>query len=537
MKMKPFLLRLFLFVLSFCTFRSVQAQFIACDYGVSVSAACNTNPAGVTTYIVTPYFYSLDSSTIVSFDTSDYVLNWVIDGVSYADDAPELLTSVSGSTVPFTIVGTFYTGGAACSETFTGSVYLPNCSPCVCPTLWAPVCAGGITFTNSCEAECAGFMTYTLGECDTTPTLSCSAYFTTATTVAMEVIFTPMISSSDSTFTLTWTVNGTVMSSTVSGELILPAFDSTTTVCLSIATASGCTDTYCQAGGGCICPAVWDPVCAGGITFANSCEAECAGYFTYTMGICDSTGACMTTIQALTSVDSSGTVSYSYSAVTSSGFATSYTWTLDSTIVSTSSTYSTTSPIVGMLCVEILDSTGCVSSDCYYGDTTGVVVGVGILDSLPGGGYIIIIGTDTLCVSNTLVVETAVMSPTTPVIVGDSVIITYDTLSTGGGICDVTIALNTIAPRLGSDISDDLISNFGVYPQPASDYVNFVFEANSSLNATSYQIFDLQGKMLYTRNIEIQKGMNKFQVNTEQIPNGLYILQIQNQAIKLNIVH
>lgn len=40
--------------------------------------------------------------------------------------------------------------------------------PCFCMKIYQPVCAGGITYGNSCEAECAGHKKWTEGPCKTT---------------------------------------------------------------------------------------------------------------------------------------------------------------------------------------------------------------------------------------------------------------------------------------------------------------------------------------------------------------------------------
>ena len=37
---------------------------------------------------------------------------------------------------------------------------------CPCPDVWAPVCGcNGVTYSNSCEATCAGVLSYTSGPC------------------------------------------------------------------------------------------------------------------------------------------------------------------------------------------------------------------------------------------------------------------------------------------------------------------------------------------------------------------------------------
>ena len=37
--------------------------------------------------------------------------------------------------------------------------------PCYCMKIFKPVCAGGMNYGNSCEAECHGHKTWTEGHC------------------------------------------------------------------------------------------------------------------------------------------------------------------------------------------------------------------------------------------------------------------------------------------------------------------------------------------------------------------------------------
>lgn len=37
--------------------------------------------------------------------------------------------------------------------------------PCYCMKIFKPVCAGGVNYGNSCEAECHGHKTWTEGRC------------------------------------------------------------------------------------------------------------------------------------------------------------------------------------------------------------------------------------------------------------------------------------------------------------------------------------------------------------------------------------
>lgn len=41
--------------------------------------------------------------------------------------------------------------------------------PCFCMKMYQPVCAGGVNYGNSCEAECHGHKTWKDGNCPETP--------------------------------------------------------------------------------------------------------------------------------------------------------------------------------------------------------------------------------------------------------------------------------------------------------------------------------------------------------------------------------
>ncbi len=108
-----------------------------------------------------------------------------------------------------------------------------------CPLIYAPVCACGVQFSNSCMALNAGYTSWVVGEC---PALACTA--TCIGTMSPPGTYTFEASTTGiAPFTYTWTSGGTPFSSSATASLTTTGLQN---ICLDITDATGCIATYCQ---------------------------------------------------------------------------------------------------------------------------------------------------------------------------------------------------------------------------------------------------------------------------------------------------
>lgn len=66
-----------------------------------------------------------------------------------------------------------------------------------------------------------------------------------------------------------------------------------------------------------------------------------------------------------------------------------------------------------------------------------------------------------------------------------------------------------------------------VYPVPFNDKINVDFTSQKS-DAVNISIMDASGRLVISKKVNSTSGVNSTQVNTSQLPSGVYILNIQN---------
>jgi hypothetical protein len=75
------------------------------------------------------------------------------------------------------------------------------------------------------------------------------------------------------------------------------------------------------------------------------------------------------------------------------------------------------------------------------------------------------------------------------------------------------------------DAKTDNLSSLSSYPNPATDHITISFNARNSGEA-NIEIYDLSGKLIDSRMVEVNNGNNMIPMDTYQLDNGSYIVRL-----------
>jgi len=98
------------------------------------------------------------------------------------------------------------------------------------------------------------------------------------------------------------------------------------------------------------------------------------------------------------------------------------------------------------------------------------------------------------------------------------------------------IQINVVAPELvevGIESTSQTLNGLNVYPNPNNGILNL--ELNSNTNSPlSLQVMNVNGKLVYETQIENPSGQKTNQLNLQELPNGIYLLQFKQADQRLH---
>ncbi len=122
---------------------------------------------------------------------------------------------------------------------------------------------------------------------------------------------------------------------------------------------------------------------------------------------------------------------------------------------------------------------------------------------------------------------------------GSSHTIYYNVNGTVNGTA-LQAAITTALNENGIEESGVLTSDVNVYPNPAKNsfQLAFILQKQSSVIV---EMYDILGKKVFINKDKYSKGINKIEINTLKINNGIYFIKISDvngsKTLKINVSH
>jgi hypothetical protein len=88
-----------------------------------------------------------------------------------------------------------------------------------------------------------------------------------------------------------------------------------------------------------------------------------------------------------------------------------------------------------------------------------------------------------------------------------------------------------VAPVAVTDVNSS-ISRYEFYPVPTQSQLSVMLDSKEHTDA-QLNIIDMAGRMIHSQKINIQSGLNAYQLSLGHLSNGQYIIQIKGQHIQI----
>jgi len=115
------------------------------------------------------------------------------------------------------------------------------------------------------------------------------------------------------------------------------------------------------------------------------------------------------------------------------------------------------------------------------------------------------------------------------------------TLHINGATTGYHVIQSSLAARYAAPIAATAgTTEFGVYPNPATDKITVKFNSTTDRQAT-INVTDMSGKVILNQVIESPKGTNTHDIELGNLPSGIYLLMFDNgdnnEVRKINVMH
>jgi hypothetical protein len=112
-------------------------------------------------------------------------------------------------------------------------------------------------------------------------------------------------------------------------------------------------------------------------------------------------------------------------------------------------------------------------------------------------------------------------------VVGNSIIkYTFINASNSSDSVQITIKYNGAPTTVGINKSVKSLSAFGIFPNPAKETTSLLLNAPKTIEST-VQLFNSLGEVVYQKNILLNEGKNKIDLNLENLSGGVYFASIK----------